>query len=265
MLSKLAMNLICNNNIMDIRKRIAIALLLFIFATPALSLEKDSADVGLVEKGTVLHSEVKKVRLQGSVSETTKASPFLYGSISEIPRGVKLKLSVMGNLNSQLSKPGDEILARISYDVSSGEKVLLPGGWFIHGRVTEAVSQKRLGRNGYVKVQFDRLLSPDGDIDLPFNAEFSTKDNELKAAAKEVLIDSGYVTIGAIGGSILSVQLTGVPVAIATHGISVGAGAAVGGGLGLIGALKRKGKNCLLFPWRRNQYCYGGGDHFAWF
>ena len=223
---------------MVIRKQVLILSFLFIIASPAFTADKQ----------TILENEAKQLRLQGSVSQTDKASPFLYGSISEIPRGVKLKLSIMGNLNSQLSKPGDEILARISYDVSSGDKVILPGGWFIHGRVAEASSQKRLGRDGYVKVEFDKLLNPDGDIELPFNAEFSTKDNQLKAVAKTVLIDSGYVTIGAIGGSILSVQLTGVPVAIATHGISVGAGAAVGGGLGLIGALKRKGKIASFFP-----------------
>ncbi len=233
------MEVICKK-IMPIRKQALVASLFFIFAPPVLSSQTDSADT--------VRAEAKTKRLQGSVSETVKPSPFLYGSISEIPPGVKLKLSMMGNLNSQLSKPGDEILARLSYDVDSGEKVLLPGGWFIHGHVTDTSSQKRLGRDGYVKVQFDHLLSPDGEIELPFNAEFSTKDNELKAVAKTVLIDSGYVSLGALGGSILSVQLTGVPVAIATHGISVGAGAAVGGGLGLIGALKRKGKIASFFP-----------------
>src|SRR5262249_21777780 len=49
-------------------------------------------------------------------------------------------------------------------------------------------------------------------------------------------------------GSIMSVQLTGMSTAIATHGISVGAGAAVGGTLGLIGALKRKGKIANICP-----------------
>ena len=49
-------------------------------------------------------------------------------------------------------------------------------------------------------------------------------------------------------GSIVSVQLTGIPTAIATHGISVGAGAAVGGTLGMIGALKRKGKIASFLP-----------------
>ncbi len=154
----------------------------------------------------------------------------------------------MGNLNSQWSKLGDEIIARISLDVNNGDKVLLPGGWYMHGTVTELASRKRLGRDGYVTVEFDKLLSPDGDIDLPFKSKFSTKDNELKAISKTVLIDSGYVSIGALGGSIISAQLTGIPLAISTYGITIGAGAAVGGSLGLIGALKRKGKVASFFP-----------------
>jgi hypothetical protein len=237
---------------MEIRKKAAASLFLFTYTFVSGSLAVVRADepakTEAKDKVAEVKAGAKQTRLQGSVSETAKPSPFLYGSISEIPPGVKLKLAIMGNLNSQLSKPGDEVIARISYDVGSGEKVVLPGGWFIHGNVKEAVSQKRLGRDGYVKVEFDRLINPDGEIDLPFNAEFSTKDNELKSVAKTVLIDSGYVSLGALGGSILSVQLTGIPVAIATHGISVGAGAAVGGGLGLIGALKRKGKIASFFP-----------------
>ncbi len=186
--------------------------------------------------------------LKGSIIETVKASPLLYGNVQTIPKGTKFNLSFTGNLNSQLSNIGDEILARVSVDISNGNKVLLPGGWYMHGKVSGLGSQRRLGRNGYITVEFDKLLSPDGDIDLPFPVKFSTKDNQLKAISKVVLIDSGYVTMGAIGGSILSVQLTGLPLAISTHGISVGAGAAIGGGLGLVGALKRKGKIASFFP-----------------
>lgn len=193
-------------------------------------------------------SKIGSTILKGNVTETVKPSPLLYGQIQTIPKNTKLHLSVTANLNSQLSRVGDEILARVSMDVGNGEKVLLPGGWFMHGTVTQSASQKRLGRDGYVTVEFDKLLSPDGDIDLPFKSTFSTKDNQLKAISKTVLVDSGYVTWGALGGSILSVQMTGIPVAVSTHGISVGIGAAVGGGLGLIGALKRKGKIASFFP-----------------
>lgn len=204
-------------------------------------------------KTNLYTSSISRNVLKGSVSRIEKASPLLYGKVESIPKGTKLRLSVMGNLNSQWSKLGDEIIARISLDVNNGDKVLLPGGWYMHGTVTELASRKRLGRDGYVTVEFDKLLSPDGDIDLPFKSKFSTKDNELKAISKTVLIDSGYVSIGALGGSIISAQLTGIPLAISTYGITIGAGAAVGGSLGLIGALK-KGQSRFFFPGRRNNY-----------
>lgn len=222
-------------------KRALIASLSLLSVSAPLGLSADTAK-------PTFHAGTANTVLQGSVSEMVHASPFLYGSIEVLPKGTKLNLSIRGNLNSQLSKVGDEVLARVACDVGTGDKVLLPAGWFMHGQVTQIAGQKRLGRDGYVEVQFDKLLSPDGDVDLPFEVKFSTKDSQLKAVSKEVLIDSGYVTLGAVGGSILSVQLTGLPVAIATHGISVGAGAAVGGGLGLIGALKRKGKIAAFFP-----------------
>src|SRR5579872_4560229 len=123
------------------RKAASFLLLLSVFvnsAATAAESEKSEGEVSEVQTDEIPASTKKQTRLQGSVIETVKPSPFLFGSISEIPSGVKLKLSVMGNLNSQLSKPGDEILARISYDVSSGEKVILPSGWFIHGTVKEA-------------------------------------------------------------------------------------------------------------------------------
>lgn len=188
----------------------------------------------------------KKI-LKGSVSQLAKPSPLLYGSVETIPTGTKVDLTIMGNLNSELSQQGDQVLARVACDIG-GKRVLLPGGWYMHGTVSKVTSQKRLGRDGYIEVEFDKLVSPDGESELPFNAKFSTKDDQLKAVAKTALIDSGYVTLGAIGGSILSVQMTGIPVAIATHGISVGVGAAAGGTLGAIGALKRKGNIRSFFP-----------------
>lgn len=189
-----------------------------------------------------------KKLLKGKVTSAAKPSPFLYGSVQAIPQGTKVDLTVMGNLNSEFSQKGDEVLARVSCNVGKGEQIMLPGGWYMHGIVTDVASQRRLGRDGYVEVEFDKLVSPDGEFELPFRAKVSTKDGQLKAIAKTALIDSGYVAVGAVGGSLLAVQMTGIPVAIATHGISVGIGAAIGGTLGAIGALKRKGDIRSLFP-----------------
>ncbi len=184
--------------------------------------------------------------LKGRVSATQ--SPFLDGKVESIPSGTKVDLTLMAHLNSEVSQKGDEILARIAVDVKNGQRVYLPHGWYIRGVVTDVAEQRRLGRDGYVEIEFDSLISPDGNYELKFPAKLSTRDNTVKALAKTLVEDAGYVTLGAAGGAILSTQLTGIPVAILTQGYSVAIGAGVGAGIGAIGALKRKGKIASFYP-----------------
>ncbi len=187
--------------------------------------------------------------LRGQVSTFKNRSPLLSGSTQQIPSGTKVDLVVPDGMviNSEISQKGDEVLVRIGKDIMDGDRVVIPGGWFMRGLVTDAQSQKRGGRNGFVEVQFDKLVSPDGDYQVDFNAKFSTRDKKLKSVLKVVGTDMGYVTIGAGAGALLSIQLTGIPTAIATHGYSVAVGAGIGGTIGLIGALKRKGKVSSIF------------------
>lgn len=184
--------------------------------------------------------------LKGHISATQ--SPFLPGTVETIPEGTKVNLTLTANLNSELSQKGDEVLARIAIEVKDGQKVLLPAGWYAHGFVTDVASQRRLGRDGYVEVEFDSIISPDGNYELSFPAKLSTKDNKLKSAAKLLVKDAGYVAVGAAAGAILSAQITGIPLAVMTQGYSVAIGAGVGAGVGAFAALKRKGKIASFYP-----------------
>jgi hypothetical protein len=85
-------------------------------------------------------------------------------------------------------------------------------------------------------------VSPDGRTEVDFPAKLSTKDDAMTSTLKQVAFGSKCTTVGAVGGAILSVQLTGIGGAVATHGISVGVGAAVGGVIGMYGAARRDGK-----------------------
>ncbi len=182
--------------------------------------------------------------LRGQVSSFKGRSPILSGSIQSIPEKTKIDLVVPDgiNINSEVSQKGDEIMVRIASDIKDGDRVIIPGGWYMRGLVTEAVSQKRLGRDGYVEVQFDKLVSPNGDYELDFNSKFSTKDKKLKSVTKLIAKDSAMVGIGAGAGALIAFQFTGIPTTISTYGINIGAGAAIGGSIGLFAALKRKGK-----------------------
>jgi hypothetical protein len=192
------------------------------------------------EHATVQVLKEKPVLLKGNVAEDV--SPIKTdGSKNEVPPGTPVSLVMAVNVNSEISKVGDDIVAMVSIDVKDHGKVILPGQWWVHGKVSEVEHQRRLGRDGYVSVKFDKLVSPDGKYQVPIEASASTKESTAKSVTKVVAKDSLMVTKGAVGGAITSVQLTGIPLAVATHGYSVAAGAAAGAGIGLIGALKRKG------------------------
>lgn len=184
--------------------------------------------------------------LKGAVSH--EVCPFKEdGSTETISQGTTLNLTVTTNLNSELNQEGDEIVAELASDLSKDGRVLLPGKWKVVGRVTRVEKLKRMGRDGFIELKFEKLVSPDGKWEVPLDAAASTKRSAAKTAVKQTLETSGYVSVGAIGGSLLSVQLTGLPVAISTYGISVGVGAAVGGALGMAAALHRKGDTLCAY------------------
>lgn len=212
------------------------------FAAFALSdtAEKPEHKVSIDEQSTASALKAAPVLLKGNVSQTV--SPIKAdGSKNDIPLGTTVALTMACNLNSELSKIGDEIVAMVSIDVKDAGKTVLPGQWFVHGTVTEVAGQKRLGRDGFLSVKFDKLVSPDGKYVLPIDASASTRESKTMAVTKVVAKDSVMVTKGAVKGAIISIQATGIPMMIATHGYSVAGGAAIGGTIGLIGALKRKG------------------------
>ncbi len=186
--------------------------------------------------------------LKGSVTHASQKSPLLYDKVQELPKGTTINLVSLVNINSNVNVKGDEIWVRVGNNVRGPSEVAVPGGWYMHGLVTEAAPPKRGGIDGYVTVNFDKLVSPDRQLEVPFDAHITSKNSTPKAIAKHLAIDSGHVGLGALGGSILAVQFGGIGTAISTYGISVGAGAAIGATVGLIGAAKRKGSISAIVP-----------------
>ncbi|MBX9687759.1 MAG: hypothetical protein K2X27_13720 [Candidatus Obscuribacterales bacterium] len=219
----------------------------FVSAAFADESAKDSSEAGSEQPQIAVSNTSKGPLLRGGVVHDV--CPFKEdGSTEVIEQGTALNLTVTANLNSELSKEGDEIRAEVSTDLKDGGKVLLPGKWQVIGHVSHVQSQKRMGKDGYIEIKFDKLVSPDGKWVVPLDASASTKDSTAKTVVKQVAETTGYVSVGAVGGALLSVQLTGLPLAVATHGISVGAGAAAGAALGIAAALRRKGDILCALP-----------------
>ncbi|HEY9788876.1 MAG TPA: hypothetical protein V6D22_00665 [Candidatus Obscuribacterales bacterium] len=230
----------------------AASVLLFAQVAGAVSNTQERASVAPPAHPTVeqlSESQGQKVLLKGGVSE--QVSPIAAdGSKNEIPLGATVNMTMLASVNSEVTKPGDDVVAMVSIDMKDkdGKRILLPGQWCVHGMACQVEHQKRLGRDGFVTVHFDKLVSPDGKYQIPIDALATTHESTAKAVSKVVAKDSVIVTKGAAIGAVKSVQFTGIPLAVATHGYSVAAGAALGATIGLAVALHRKGKITCGLP-----------------
>lgn len=221
---------------------------------PAARSTSDDAPVNAAnKKGLVLPANdflPENGVLRGSTSFEQSSSPILQGSLQTLPQGTKVTMIAQCNLNSEFSQKGDEVTFRIAQDVKDDKsgRVYLPGDWVAHGFVTDSVKEGRNGTPGRIEVKIDKIMSPDGQYELPFECKISSADNKLLAVSKLVYRDAKFVTIGAGAGAILAYQLGGLHLAISSYGGSIAVGAAVGATIGAVSAAWRKGNIASLYP-----------------
>ena len=158
-----------------------------------------------------------------------------------------IKMTVSEVLSSGFTQEGDEFFAQITEDVEGKTGVVLPVGTVAHGTVKEMEDSKRLGRDGWIEINFDYLVTPDGR-QIPIEGKMSTKMHPIAGVAKTVLVDTGYTLAGGVVGGFAALNLLGVEAAIASQGYTIAGGAAIGGAIGLGISLFRKGKDVLISP-----------------
>lgn len=169
------------------------------------------------------------------------------GKMETLEKRDKIEMTVSQVIDGSFSFEGDEFFAEVTSDVIGDKGVIIPKGTIAHGLIKESSSAKRLGRDGYIDLSFDYLVTPDGR-EIPIEGKMSTKLHPIKAATKIVATDLGYTAAGGVLGGVLAAQALSIEAAIASQGYTVAAGAAVGAGVGLGMSLYRKGKDVLISP-----------------
>lgn len=169
------------------------------------------------------------------------------GEIEHLETKDVIEMTVSQVLDGNFSQEGDEFFAEVTNDVSGDSGVLVPKGTVAHGKIRQASESKRLGRDGYIDLEFDYMITPDGR-EIPIEGRMSTKLHPVAAVSKIVATDVGYTAVGGIVGGFLALNWLGIEAAIASQGYTVMGGAAVGGAIGLGMALWRKGKDVLISP-----------------
>ena len=189
-----------------------------------------------------LHGHAEKV----DVNQKEQSELFT-GQVDVLDEKDVIKMTVSQVMDTSFNIEGDEFFAEVISDVSGDNGVILPKGTLAHGIIKEQGDPKRLGRNGYVSLDFDYLVTPDGR-EIPIEGKMSTKMHPIVEAGKIVATDVGYTAAGGALGGLVALNLFGLEAAIASHGYTVMGGAAVGGTVGLGMSLWRKGKDVLISP-----------------
>lgn len=194
----------------------------------------------------IAYSEIYRGHIEES-SEKKNDKEIFTNEVRHIEPNKYIELTVSQVLAGETSFEGDEFFAEVSSDVLAGSGVLLPKGTVAHGTIKNIVDPKRLGRNGYIELSFDYLITPDGR-EIPIEGGMTSKLNPAQSIAKTAGEDLAYTAIGGVYGAVAALELAGIEGAIVSQGYTLAGGAAIGGVIALGLALFRKGKDVLISP-----------------
>ncbi|HEU5181826.1 MAG TPA: hypothetical protein VFW45_13645 [Candidatus Polarisedimenticolia bacterium] len=120
-----------------------------------------------------------------------------------VPAGTPIKVKFDEELNSGVNQVGDTFHATLVDPILSGDRVALPDGSTVEGKITEVVPAKKglKESGGMLGLSFDRVTTPSG-VSAAMSASFS---EQAKSTAKK----GGTIGGAAAGGAILGKVLGG--------------------------------------------------------
>ena len=148
-----------------------------------------------------------------------------------VPEGATLPLVLETAISSATSRSGDLVVARLAEDVRVGEKVVVPAGSEVRGRVTAAVPSGRVKTRARLAFDFDTLVLDGKEHPI------GTRPVSITAADTHKK-DAATIGIGAGAGAIIG--------AIAKGGKGAAIGTLIGGAAGTGVVLTNTGKEVEL-------------------
>ena len=148
-----------------------------------------------------------------------------------VPAGATFPLVLETALSSETSRSGDVVVARLAEDVRVGERVVVPAGSEVRGRVTAAVPSGRVKTRARLAFNFDTLVLKAGEHAIGTGSlDITAGDTHKK--------DAATVGIGAGAGAIVGAIVVGKK--------GAGIGALIGGATGSGVVLNNTGKEVEL-------------------
>ncbi len=196
---------------------------------------------------TMVMAEPYQGHIEETVPQEREQRKMFTNEVKKLDEHKEINLTVSQVLAGTTSVEGDEFFAEVSNDVLAGSGVLLPKGTVAHGRIKNIIDPKRMGRDGYIELSFDYLITPDGR-EIPIDGNMTSKLNPAQSVAQKTGETIAYTAVGGVYGAAAALEVAGLAGAIVSQGYTLAGGAALGGIIALGMSLFRKGKDVLISP-----------------
>lgn len=185
--------------------------------------------------------------VSGNVAGNTGNNTVLQAHIATVPANTKFTGTLAsGTVSSELNKVGDTITLDVDQPlVGSDNRVLIPTGSKIVGRIAKIEPSGRTGKNAALDIQFTEIVTPDGQR-YPIQGSVATEDGLLHGGTTKgrVLKALGTTAVGAGLGAALGTAMG--PLSGGKAGKGAIYGTTLGAGAGALGAALQKGKDVTI-------------------
>jgi type IV secretion system protein VirB10 len=153
-----------------------------------------------------------------------------------LPAGTHLPLVMSNGINTRTAKAGDAVYFQTVYPIAQNNRMVIPMGTFVRGRITSAKRPGFVKGRGEFRMVLDQLTFPNG-YTITLTATPNSADTNGRAGVDSegtikgpanVKSDVGMVVATTVGGAYIG-TLAG-----AINSSAPGRGAAIGGGAGLL-------------------------------
>lgn len=131
--------------------------------------------------------------LAQSSADTQAASSAATKTSVSLPPGSLVLVELTKPLDAHKAKPGDEVAAKVTEDVKADNKMLLPKGSKVMGKVTQAQGRAKGQDESTLGIAFDSALLKDG-TQIPVSFTIQAVANSSAAMAQAALEAQGAST-----------------------------------------------------------------------
>jgi type IV secretion system protein VirB10 len=163
-----------------------------------------------------------------------------------VPAGTVIPITLTNRISTKYAKDGDGIYAKTSFPVTVDNKIVIPEGSYVRGKITEVLRPGRVKGKGELTLSFQSLILPSGRTMPIYTSLGGTSGAGEKKGEATVQGDSSKGDDAKTVGTAASQGgLIGV---IAGRGKGAAVGGAGGAAVGTAAVLLTRGKDLTLEP-----------------